>query len=366
MPRKEICNCEPVKMIARMTPKEAGYFMPAEWAKHDATWMSWPKNPLTFPGEKLESVEDIFAKMVSALSGGETVRVLVDNDEMEARAERCISKTGADLSNVMFIKIRTADVWVRDYGPTYVLSRKGGLKGTVKWRFNAWGGKYDDLLYDDLAGEEIVRWAGLRSFRPNVVLEGGSIDVNGSGTVMTTEQCLLNKNRNPELSKGEIEGVLEDYLDVSKIIWLKSGIDGDDTDGHVDDFARFVSERAVLCAHSTSNAGENRSVLETNLNILRNATDQDGRALEVIKLPMPSPVQIAEEDRFLPASYANFYIGNKVVLLPVFDDENDREALEVLRSCFNGREIVPIEARDLVYGYGGFHCVTQQDPSPLN
>ncbi|MFA5313074.1 MAG: agmatine deiminase family protein, partial [Methanomassiliicoccales archaeon] len=190
-----------------------------------------------------------------------------------------------------------------------------------------------------------------------------SIDVNGKGTVLTTEQCLLNKNRNPALGREEIEGCLEDYLNVSKVIWLRSGIDGDDTDGHIDDFARFVSDRVVLCAHSTSDEGENREVLERNLSILNEATDQDGNPLEVIKLPMPRPIGLPEEERWLPASYANFYIGNRAVLLPAFSDEKDLVAKDVLSSYFPGRDIVPIHAKDLVYGYGGLHCVTQQDPS---
>jgi agmatine deiminase len=252
---------------------------------------------------------------------------------------------------------------VRDYGPTFVLSLDRGRKAAVKWNFNAWGGKYDDLLYDNTTGEDILHKAGVRSFRPNIVMEGGSIDVNGVGTVLTTEQCLLNKNRNPLLGREEIEGYLEDYLNVSKVIWLKSGIDGDDTDGHVDDFARFVSEGTVLCAHSEGGKGTDHQVLEANLRILEGSSDQDGTPLEVLRLPMPRPIELPEEGRHLPASYANFYIGNKVVLLPVFHDENDEEARQLLVGLFPGREVVPIYARDLVYGYGGLHCVTQQEPT---
>jgi len=362
MPKKETCNCEPSKRIASLTPIEAGYRMPAEWEQHDATWLSWPKNPLTFPEEKRELVEDVYAQMVSALSEGEVVRILVDDEELEARADKCISKVGARSGNVKFVRIKSADVWIRDYGPTYLVSAMG-MKAIVKWNFNAWGGKYDDLIYDNVAGEDVARWTGLRSFRPNIVLEGGSIDVNGKGTVLTTEQCLLNKNRNPDLTKSDIEAYLKEYLNVSNVIWLRSGIDGDDTDGHVDDFARFVADDVVLCAHSTSNEGGNKEVLDKNLEILNASTDQNGKQLEVVKLPMPKPIEIDEEERWLPASYANFYIGNKVVLLPAFSDPNDKAAKEILRSYFPGREIVPILAKDLVYGYGGFHCVTQQDPA---
>jgi agmatine deiminase len=363
MPRKETCNCEPTRMIAAQTTKEAGYRMPSEWDRHEATWLSWPKNPLTFPDEVLPAVEAVYAQMVSALSGGERVRILVDDEAMSERARAHIEELGADWGNVELMQIRSADVWVRDYGPTFVLSADRKRKAAVKWNFNAWGGKYDDLLYDNIAGEDLLRRSGVRSFRPNIVMEGGSIDVNGLGTVLTTEQCLLNKNRNPQLGKAEIEGYLEDYLNVSKVIWLSSGIDGDDTDGHVDDFARFVSPSTVLCAHSHSDLGGNRAVLERNLRTLKEATDQDGRPLEVWELPMPEPIQLPEEERFLPASYANFYIANKVVLLPVFKDASDAAAIELLLNCFPGREVVPIYARDLVYGYGGLHCVTQQEPA---
>jgi agmatine deiminase len=363
MPRKETGDREPNRTMAAQTAKEAGFRMPAEWARHEATWLSWPKNPLTFPEDVLPGVEGVYAQMISALSGSEKVRLLVDDEALAERARKAIDAVGADWGNIEMMEIRSADVWVRDYGPTFVLSLDHRRKAAVRWNFNAWGGKYDDLLYDNVTGEDILHKAGVRSFRPDIVMEGGSIDVNGNGTVLTTEQCLLNKNRNPQLGRHEIEGYLEDYLNVSKVIWLRSGIDGDDTDGHVDDFARFVSERTVLCAHSESAMGTNQQVLDTNLRILDSSMDQDGDPLEVLKLPMPTPIELAEEERFLPASYANFYIGNKVVLLPVFQDAKDEEARQLLTSIFPGREVVPIFARDLVYGYGGFHCVTQQEPA---
>ena len=363
MRRRPLCNCEPVKGIAGQTPIEAGFAMPAEWAPHEATWLSWPKNPLTFPDDHLEKVETVYAQMVKALSGGETVRILVDDDEGQARAEKVLRGEGPEWSKVKFVQIKSADVWIRDYGPTYLLSMDGKRKAATKWKFNAWGGKYDDLMYDDMAGSEVVAWSKLRTFLPGIVLEGGSIDVNGTGSVLTTEQCLLNKNRNPDLTREDLEGYLEHYIGAPHVIWLKSGIDGDDTDGHVDDFARFVGPRTVLCAWSESDVGENQKVLQANLDILNRSTDENGAALEVLKLPMPRPIEIPEDERFLPASYANFYIGNKVILLPVFGDDNDKAALELVRSCFPGREVVPIMAADLVYGYGGFHCVTQQDPA---
>jgi len=341
------------------TPYSNGYYMPAEWAKHDATWLSWPKNPLTFPEEVLNEVEGVFSQMVAALSEGEAVKILVDDQRTEERAYDIVAKAGAVMSRVRFVRIRSADVWIRDYGPTFLLHRETGGKAAVKWNFNAWGGKYDDLMYDDVAGQEVVELSGVPYFRPGIVLEGGSIDVNGEGLVLTTEQCLLNKNRNPHLDRKSIEEFLLHFISTPDVIWLSSGIEGDDTDGHIDDFARFSSRSTVLCAHSDK--GENAPVLKRNWELLGQCQDRLG--LELQALPMPRPLYLEEEDRNLPASYANFYIGNKVVLLPVFDDPADRQAIDIMASHFPGREIVPIVARELVYGYGGIHCVTQQEPS---
>lgn len=345
-----------------VTPRMKGYRMPAEWDKHDATWLSWPKNPLTFPPEVIEEVEGVFAQMIAALSHGERAKVLVENDEMERRMLRKSIEQGADARNVIPMRISSSDVWIRDYGPTFVRQQSTGDKAAVKWRFNAWGGKYDDLLYDDVAGEDVVMTAKVPTFRPGIVMEGGSIDVNGLGSVLTTEQCLLNKNRNPHLDREGIEQYLEEYIGTPNVIWLKSGIEGDDTDGHVDDFARFVSSDNVLCSFSQSRATSNSAVLKVNLDILKKSVDQEGKRLRVGKLPMPKPLWLEGEQRYLPASYANFYIGNECVLLPVFKDRNDKKAIESLGKAFPGRRIVPIFAAELVYGYGGIHCVTQQEP----
>jgi agmatine deiminase len=344
-----------------MKPLQAGFRMPAEWERHDATWLSWPKNPLTFPQEVIGKVEDTYSRMIAALSQGEVVKVLVEDAGMERRALQMSEAAGADMHKVWPMRIKSADVWIRDYGPTFLLGPEGE-KAAVKWDFNAWGGKYDDLLYDDKAGDEVARSAGVRIFRPGIVLEGGSIDVNGTGAVMTTEQCLLNGNRNPNLTRERIEGYLREYLNVEDVIWLRSGIDGDDTDGHIDDFARFCSEDEVLCAHSRSRKGMNADVLKVNLKLLEGCILHDGGRLKVRKLPMPSPLWLEEESRYLPASYANFYIGNSCLLMPTFRDRNDAKAMALLKECFPGREVVSIDARDLVYGYGGFHCVTQQEP----
>lgn len=349
--------------MMEQTPRAAGYRMPAEWAKHDATWLSWPKNPLTFPGDVLTGVEQTYCSMVEALSHVEKVKILVDDEEAEERVRQMLERTESDMRNVLFPRIKSSDVWIRDYGPTFLLHRKTGKKAAVKWKFNAWGAKYDDLLYDDVAGEDVVRSTGLPTFRPGIVMEGGSIDVNGAGIVLTTEQCLLNKNRNPHLDREGIEGYLREHIGIDEVIWLKSGIEGDDTDGHVDDFARFISEDTVVCAFSPRGGGHNPKVLQANLEILRNFRDREGRPLKVLTLPMPAPVPLPEEDRVLPASYANFYIGNGVVLLPIFNDMNDGVAIRIMERAMPDHRIVPIYARDLVYGYGSFHCVTQQEPA---
>jgi agmatine deiminase len=350
--------------MEKTTPRSLDYYMPAEWARHDATWLSWPKNPLTFPDGVLAGVERVYVQMIAALSAGEKVKVLVNDAPSEEHARKMLESSNAIMENVEFPHIISSDVWIRDYGPTFLINSGKPWKAAVKWKFNAWGGKYDDIMYDDVAGEDVVQHSRAKVFRPGIVLEGGSIDVNGRGTVLTTEQCLLNPNRNPHLSREDIESYLEQYLNISKVIWLISGIEGDDTDGHVDDFARFVGPETVVCAYSEESAGHNPEVLATNLRILEEHRDNYGRPFKVIKLPMPEPIPLPEEERVLPASYANFYIGNEVVLVPVFDDPSDAEALRILSGCFPDRKLVPIAARDLVYGYGGFHCVTQQEPAP--
>jgi agmatine deiminase len=350
--------------MEKTTPRSLEYYMPAEWAKHEATWLSWPKNPLTFPDGVLPGVEKVYVQMIAALSPGEKVKLLVNDENAERHVRRLLQGSGAVMENVIFMHILSSDVWIRDYGPSFLVHMEKGWRAAVKWRFNAWGGKYDDIMYDDVAGEDVVRAARVKVFRPGIVMEGGSIDVNGRGTVLTTEQCLLNPNRNPKLSREDIESYLEQYLNISKVVWLISGIEGDDTDGHVDDFARFVGPETVVCAYSEEGSGHNPEVLSTNLKILEEYRDNYGRPFKVIKLPMPTPIPLPEEERVLPASYANFYIGNEVVLVPVFDDPMDDEAVRILAECFPERRMVPIMARDLVYGYGGFHCVTQQEPAP--
>jgi agmatine deiminase len=332
------------------TPAGLGYRMPAEWEKHEGTWLSWPKDPDTFPGGILPKVERTYAKMVEKLDEGEEVRVLVNDARTEARVAKLVRG-----DRVAFRRLRTVDVWVRDYGPIYVRGKDVAL---LKWRFNAWGGKYEDLLPDDEAGGKIAASTGLRVFEPGLVLEGGSIDVNGSGSVMTTEQCLLNPNRNPSLSRADIETALTENFGSSNLIWLGEGIEGDDTDGHVDDIARFVGPRKVLAASERNSADPNRGVLMENRARLESASDERGRRLEVVDVPLPP--RVSSDNGRLPASHLNFYIGNSCVLVPTFGGESDRAAMKALEEAFPQREVVGIDCRALVYGLGTLHCVTQQ------
>jgi agmatine deiminase len=280
---------------------------------------------------------------------------------MQKRASSFIERAGADLSKVRFHGFEYADVWIRDYGPTFLIRKNQPRLAMVHWIFNAWGGKYEELMGDTRGPDQMFPGSRVKKFKPGIVMEGGSIEVNGQGTVLTTEQCLLNKNRNPKLSRAQIEKALKDNLGVKNIVWLGEGIVGDDTDGHIDDIARFVGPRKVVCAVEENFNDANYEPLKECFEKLSKAKDQDGKELEVVRLPMPEPV-CREDGSRLPASYANFYIGNGVVLAPVFGCAQDDAALKVLEKCFTGRRIAPIPCREWVAGLGTIHCGSQQQP----
>ena len=345
--------------FAGKTPRELGYRMPAEWEKHDAIWLSWPHDPTTFP-LRVDKAEEAYAHIIKHIHGGERVNLFVANEAMKQKATHMLTKEAVDLNRITFHVFDYADVWFRDYGPTFLVDKQRRL-GMVNWVFNSWGEKYEELLKDRLITDYIQEQLGLPSFEPGIVLEGGSIDVNGVGTVLTTEQCLLNRNRNPSLGRSEIERILKDYLNVEKVIWLRNGVAGDDTDGHVDDIARFVNSTTVVCAFEEDKTDENYRVLKENYEILRKAKDQQGRTLRVIKLPMPKV--LGDNGERLPASYANFYISNNVVLVPVFSHRNDQSALTILQEQFPDRKVAGINCVNFVFGLGAIHCITQQQPS---
>jgi agmatine deiminase len=342
------------------TPRSLGYRMPAEWSSHRATWLSWPHSRDNWPTQ-LEEVRAVWVQMIRELSAVEQVYLLVNDEGSERNVAGRLKRAGAALDKVSLLRIATADVWMRDYGPTFVtrLTTESPL-ALNDWIFNGWGGKYESYEKDERVAKEIAALLKVPVFDHPVVLEGGSIEVNGAGTCLTTEQCLLNKNRNPEMSRAEIEGLLKESLGVTRIIWLGEGIAGDDTDGHIDDIARFVDPHTVVCTLEANARDENYRCLQENYERLQSARDQDGNKLNVAVLPCPSAIY--SDGARLPASYANFYIANEIVLAPVFDDPNDGQALAVLRELFADRKVIGLRCNEVVVGLGAIHCVTQQEP----
>jgi agmatine deiminase len=338
------------------------YRLPAEWSPHRATWLAWPHNADDWPG-RFEPIPWVYVEIVKRLSRVEDVHILVQDAAAETDAAARLERGGADGARVRFHHVPTDRVWTRDFAPFFVKDA-GGAAAAVKWRFNAWA-KYDNHERDEEAGHAIARLAGLPAVTPEhqgrpIVLEGGSIDVNGEGTLLTTEECLLSdvQARNPGLSRQDLEQVFATYLGVRKTLWLKRGIAGDDTHGHIDDLARFVDPTTVVVVIEDDKGDDNHEPLRENLERLRSFTDQDGRPLRVVSLPMPAPIFF--DGQRLPASYANFYIANRLVLVPTFNDERDRDALATLAGLLPGRSVIGIHCGDLVWGLGTLHCMTMQ------
>ncbi|MGQ9590788.1 MAG: agmatine deiminase family protein [Planctomycetota bacterium] len=332
--------------------------LPAEWEPHARTWLAWPHRASDWPGI-FERIPPVWVAMARALREGEPVAILVSGPAMAEEVRRAFS---GDLAGIELVEIPTDRAWIRDYGPIAVESSgRPGARVATKWRFNSWGGKYPPWDLDDAAGAAIAERIGIPCVRTGLVLEGGSIDADGEGTILTTESCLLNPNRNPELSREEIEAVLAKYLGAEKVLWLGRGIEGDDTDGHVDDLARFVAPGVVAAAAEDDPRDPNGAALEENLERLRGLRDAKGRRLEVVELPMPPPV--FHEGHRCPASYANFYVANSAVLFPGFGCPEDGVVRGILEGLFPGRRVVAVEARDLVWGLGAVHCVTRDEPA---
>jgi len=351
------------------TPAARGFRMPAEWEPHAATWLAWPHERSDWPG-KFPAIPLVYADMVRWLSRSERVRIEVNGPAQAAQARRVLRRAGVDMGQVDFFPFPTDRSWTRDHGPLFVKHTDGEVALT-HWRFNGWA-KYPNHLKDDKVPDRIARAQKRRQWKPTarfggrlqpVVLEGGSIDINGAGTLLTTEECLLSpiQARNPGLSQPALEGLLSEYLGIRKVLWLGEGIVGDDTHGHVDDLARFVDETTVVLATERNRNDANFERLEDNRRRLASMTEADGRALHIVPLPMPQPVEW--DGQRLPASYANFYIANRFVLVPTFNDPADRVALGTLARLFPSREVVGIHALDLVWGLGTLHCMTQQEPA---
>lgn len=347
-----------VYLMTSKIPAALGYRMPAEWEPHTATWLSWPRREgISFP-ESFDRVLPAVRAMVEALIESEQVCINVCNSAHETEARSVLS--GLPMERITFYRVPTNEPWCRDHGPIFLTRDRDPRLAVVDWDYNAWGNKYPPFDLDEVVPTRLAEILKLPVFYPHMILEGGSIEVNGSGALLTSESCLLNKNRNPNLSRHEIEQRLRDYLGVSDILWLGDGIAGDDTDGHIDDLTRFVSERTIVTVVEENRADENYEPLQKNLERLREMKIA-GRKLDILTLPMPK--KIIREGLRLPASYANFYIANTCVLAPTFADPDDETALSVLRQCFPDRRVIGIDCRELIWGLGTFHCLTQQQPA---
>lgn len=353
------------------TPRQLGYRMPAEWEPHEATWLAWPHNPEDWPG-KFPAIPWLYAEIVRMLSARERVQLIVEDEKMQRRVAGMLKRAGANLDLVSFHQWPTDRGWTRDSGPIFVRDADGQLAIT-NWRFNAWA-KYDDWHLDDQLPGRVTELLSLPEWQPaievngesrRIVLEGGSIDANGAGLLLTTEECLLSEvqQRNPGISREQLEQIFSDYLGIDQVLWLGRGIIGDDTHGHIDDAARFAGLDTIIAAVEADTRDPNHEPLAENLQRLKAARTPAGKQFTVIELPMPRAVVFRKQR--IPASYANFYLANGLVLVPTFHDPNDRVALNILADAFPGRDVVGVHSVDLIWGLGALHCMTQQQPAGL-
>ncbi len=344
-----------------MTPAQLGYRFPAEFEPHLATWLSWPHKEASWPG-KLDSIFSAYSQFVKYISLSEKVRINVANDAMKLFASEHLESAGVNMQQVTFYHHPTNDAWCRDHGPAFLINPQAeNKKVIVDWNYNAWGGKYPPFDMDDVIPTLIGKHFNIPVYHPGIVMEGGSVEFNGKGTLLTSTCCLLNENRNPHLNQAQIEQYLYDYYGVTQILWVDEGIVGDDTDGHIDDTIRFVNEDTVLTVVETNQQDENYSLLQTNLKQLKSMRLLNGQQLNVIELPMPDAVVF--DNQRLPASYANFYISNQHVIVPTYRCAKDDVALQIIQSCFSTREVVGIDSTDIIWGLGSFHCLSQQEPA---
>lgn len=343
-----------------ITPRSLGYSFPAEWEKHESTWLSWPHKEASWPG-KIESIYPVYLNFIKELAKDEKVNININDEAMRSSVASRLSEADIPTENIFLHIHPTNDAWCRDHGPAYLVNADAEHKKViVDWNYNAWGNKYPPFDLDDIIPTLIGNKFDIPVFLPGIIMEGGSVEFNGKGTILTTSACLLNKNRNPHLKKHEIENYLVDFYGIDQILWLEDGIVGDDTDGHIDDITRFVNEDTVVTAVEGNRNDENYLLLQKNLTDLKQMRLLNGKQLNIIELPMPDPV--IYEDQRLPASYANFYIANNKVIVPVFQCKNDDIALEILQKSFPDRNVVGMDSVDLIWGLGSFHCLSQQEP----
>lgn len=343
-----------------LSPDALGYKFPAEFAEHEATWLSWPHKEASWPG-KIDAIYPNYALFIKYLALSEKVRINVANEAMKQFALGHIEKAGANLAQVEFFMHSTNDAWCRDHGPAFLINPEADIKKViVDWNYNAWGNKYPPYDLDDVIPTLIGNHFKIPVYNPGIVMEGGSVEFNGTGTLLTSTCCLLNENRNPHLNQHEIENYLHNFYGVDQILWVADGIVGDDTDGHIDDTVRFVNADTVITVVESNKQDENYELLQTNLKQLKGMRLLNDKQLNIVELPMPDAV--IYEDQRLPASYANFYISNKHVIVPTFRSDKDDKALQIIQSCFPKREVVGIDSTDIIWGLGSFHCLSQQEP----
>ncbi len=342
------------------SPKDLGYYFPAEFAPHAATWLSWPHKEASWPG-KIHTIYPYYAAFIKELTNSEKVNINVNDETMKKFAEQELLKAAVDLSKIEFFLHPTNDAWCRDHGPAFLINPDATIKKViVDWGYNAWGNKYPPYDLDDVIPTLIAKHYEIPVYHPGIVMEGGSVEFNGKGTLLTSTACLLNENRNPHLNQEQIEDYLRNYYGVEQILWVDEGIVGDDTDGHIDDTVRFVNEDTVLTVIEENKNDENYELLQHNLKQLKQMRLMNGKQLNIVELPMPD--EIVYEDQRLPASYANFYIANHAVIVPTYRCDKDQKALDIIQQCFPGRKVVGIDSTEIIWGLGSFHCLSQQEP----
>ncbi len=341
-------------------PRELGYHFPAEWEKHRATWLSYPhEDSFSWPGT-LSKIYPFYNQFIRELSKGEEVCINIRSDVFRDQVSKDLEKAGVSMDKISFYLHPTNDAWCRDHGPAFVINSKAeAKKAVVSWKYNAWGDKYAYDLDEQIPGL-IAEKLDLPVFYPGIVMEGGAVEFNGQGSLITTTACLLNENRNPNLNQDQIEEYLRNYYGVEQVLWLKDGIDGDDTNGHIDDITRFFREDAVVTVVENNRQDSNYKPLQENLRMLKSMRLINGKQMDIAELPMPKPVIF--EDQRLPASYANFYISNHSVIVPLYRCKEDDRAMRVLEECFRDREIIGIDSVEIIWGLGSFHCLSQQEP----
>lgn len=344
-----------------MMPQQLGYYFPAEFDRHVATWLSWPHKEASWPG-KIQSIYPYYSQFVKELALGENVCINVKDEAMQTAAAGHLRAAGVNMDRVQFFLHPTNDAWCRDHGPAFLVNPRADVKKViVDWGYNAWGNKYPPFDLDDVIPTLIGKALNIPVYYPGIVMEGGSVEFNGKGTLLTSTCCLLNANRNPQLSREQIESYLAGYYGVEQVLWVKEGIVGDDTDGHIDDTVRFVNEDTVITVIEEDPQDENYALLQENLADLKKMRLLNGKQLNIVELPMPEAV--VYEDQRLPASYANFYIANESVIVPTFRCDRDDKALQIITDCFPGRQVVGIDSTEIIWGLGSFHCLSQQEPA---